>query len=612
MQMKSLAQCTTPINSFPYTENFELNNGNWTRSSSVHWEWGSIAPGTKTVITAAGGGQKCWIVGGLSGANYSSGLSYLQSPCFDFSSLINPEVSFKAFWETEKNYDGVNFSYSTDQGATWTILGSETSNANCSGVNWYNSSSIRFLGYVPAWSGSIQAGSSGNCQSGNGSGQWLVAKHNMAMLAGRNKVIFRFGFGAGTICNDYEGFAIDDVSINETAPAGSSFNYNCVGNNTVNFLNSSAYCQTSFSWNFNDPTSGAANTSSLENPSHTFSGPGTYAVTQTVSFSNNAPSVQTATVIILGVTPVITQGLLCVGDQNGVVTANASGGNGVYNYIWNTNPVQTSQSISNLPANTYTVSVSATGACQASSSVTLIEPTAININAVPTTASCNLNNGSILVVASGGTGSFIYQWSNNESTASISNLNAGNYSLLVTDVNGCNANSGNIIIGNLIVPANVFLGGDTTICPGQTILLQPGNFAQYLWQDNSTASTFLVSQSGDYTVNVTNSAGCKGSDLISVIVDCKGVYFPTSFTPNGDGLNEEFGPVGDLGSLRNFTMSVYNRWGQLVFFTLNPFIKWNGKFKGKEFALESFVWKASYKINGVTIPNQKGMVTIIR
>ena len=122
----------------------------------------------------------------------------------------------------------------------------------------------------------------------------------------------------------------------------------------------------------------------------------------------------------------------------------------------------------------------------------------------------------------------------------------------------------------------------------------------------------MVTQSGDYTVNVTNSSGCKGSDLISVIVDCKGVYFPTSFTPNGDGLNEEFGPVGDIGALRNFTMSVYNRWGQLVFFTLNPFIKWNGKFKGKEFALESFVWKASYKINGVTIPNQKGMVTIIR
>src|SRR4051812_45598366 len=79
------AQCTSPINTFPYTETFEANNGNFTPSSNTHWQWGAIVPGTKNVITAAGAGQKCWIVGGLSGALYNQGNSYLQTPCFDFS-----------------------------------------------------------------------------------------------------------------------------------------------------------------------------------------------------------------------------------------------------------------------------------------------------------------------------------------------------------------------------------------------------------------------------------------------------------------------------------------------------------------------------------------------
>ena len=606
------AQCVNPINSFPYNENFEATNGNWLRSSTQHWDWGAIVPGGKSVITAAGGGQKCWIIGGFSGANYSSGTSNLKSPCFDFTSLVNPEITFKVIWETEHTYDGVNLEYSIDQGNTWTILGAQNSNANCAGVNWYNSGSVRFLNYTPAWSGSILPGSTGNCQSGSGSGQWLTARHKLNMLAGLNKVIFRFSFGAGTVCNDYEGFAIDDICIKEIAANGADFNYNCIGNNAVNFINNSSYCQTAISWNFGDLISGTSNTSTLDNPSHTFSAPGSYLVTQTVTFSNIPVSVKTATINILGVTPAITQSLLCNGDQNGTITANATGGTGLYNYSWDTNPIQQTSSISGLSADTYTVNVSATDACPASASVTLVEPSQIIIDHTIVDATCNLNNGSIQTVVNGGTASYIYLWSNGESTVSITDLNAGTYNLLVTDANNCSANTGMLTINNNIIPAHIDLGGDTTICPGQTILLQPGNFANYLWQDNSNAPTFLVTQTGAYSVEVTNTAGCKTIGAINVIVDCKGVYFPSSFTPNGDHLNDEFGPVGDVGGMREFSMFIYNRWGQLVFSTTNPFEKWNGKYNSKVFALETFVWMASYKYMGEKFPYKKGFVTIIR
>ena len=606
------AQCNAPINSFPYNENFELNNGNWTRSSASHWDWGAIIPGGKTIITAAGQGQKCWIVGGFSGANYSSGNSYLTSPCFDFSTLVNPEISLKVIWESEFNYDGVHLEYSTDQGNTWLVLGSQNSNANCVGQNWYNTNSIRFLNNTPAWSGSVLTGGGGSCGAGGGSGQWLNDKHNLTSLAGLSKVIFRFAFGAGTVCNAYEGLAIDDISIHEIPPATADFTYTCNGNNAVGFVNTPSYCQTSFSWNFGDPASGGSNTSSLENPTHVFSGPGNFTVTQTVNNATGPALIKTAVVSILGVTPVINQTLLCNGDQNGSITATVIGGNGNYNYTWNTNPVQQTQTITNLPAGNYLVTVTAPNACKDTTSITLVNPSPITIQTNITAATCNLNNGNITTTVTGGNPAYIYQWSNNENANAINNLAAGNYSLQITDANGCVANSSVLTVNNNIIPAILFLGNDTTICPGQTVLLSPGNFSNYLWQDNSTGPSLLVSQTGLYSLEVTNSAGCKATDEINVLVECKDVYFPSVFTPNRDSYNETFGPIGDVASLSEYSMFIYNRWGQVIFTSYDPYKKWDGKYKGIQADIETLVFIANFKKNGKKYPIVKGTITIIR
>jgi gliding motility-associated-like protein len=608
------AQCTSPLNTFPYEENFELNDGNWTRSSTAHWEWGQVGQNSKPIITSAGSGQNCWIVGGLVGANYSSGNSYLVSPCFNLSSLINPEISFKIFWETEKNYDGVNFEYSIDQGATWLLLGSQNSDADCKGVNWFNSSSIRFLGNAPAWSGSTTVGldSDPRCTIGNGSGAWVTAKHTLIGIIGQPKVIFRFAFGAGSICNKYDGFAIDDISIHEAPLPGADFTFQCLGNNTVNFTNTSSTCVSTVSWNFGDPSSGAMNTTTLINPAHQFSGPGNFQVTQTVVFSNGTTSVKNKSIGVLKVTPRITQALLCNGNQNGAIIADVIGGDAsVLNYLWSTNPPQNTQTINNLSANNYTVAVSATDACESSATIALNEPSALVVIPTISDATCNINNGKINLTTAGGTLPYQYLWSTNETLQNIATLAPGVFSVIITDANGCTKSLNNLTVSNQIVPAIINLGDDTTICPGQIVVLQPGSFANYLWQDNSTSPTYIVAESGNYTVTVTNNAGCVATDQINVLVDCKGVYFPTSFTPNSDGLNDFFGPIGDIGSLRNFNMNIYNRWGQIVFSTTNPFVKWDGQFKGHTSSLESFVWMASYKLNGIQYSNIKGMITLI-
>jgi gliding motility-associated-like protein len=606
------SQCAVPISSFPYTEGFETNNGNWTRSSNQHWEWGSIVPGSKAVITSAGGGQKCWIVGGLSGAFYNSGNSYLISPCFDFTTLANPEIGFKIIWETEANFDGVNLQYSTDEGASWVRVGSEISNSNCTGTNWYNNASVRFLGFVPGWSGNVQPGGSGSCNNGSGSGSWLFAKHNLGFLSGQSKVIFRFEFGAGIICNDYEGLAIDDVQIIEAPPEGAYFEQTCLSSQTIRFTDNSTGCVTGLLWDFGDTASGANNSSTQSSPVHIFSGPGTFTVTLTAIFSSGPPAVSTRQVTVLSLDPFVVNPIRCNGDNNGGISVNVSGGSGIYSYTWNTSPPQTTASINNLSGNTYTVLVAATNSCEFSSSITLVEPPRLSIITAFSPATCGLSNGSVSATVTGGTSSYLYLWSNSEMTNVIRDLAPGNYSLQVTDANGCTATTPAIQIQNQVIPANVNFGGDTTICPGQVLILKPGSFVSYTWQDNSSSPSFSVTQSGDYYVTVLNSAGCTGSDSIKVTVECKGVYFPSSFSPNNDGINETFGPVGDIGMIRDFQMTIYNRWGQVVFVSVNPFVKWDGKFKGANADLQSFVWKATYRMNGEKILYKKGTVTMIR
>ncbi len=112
---KQYAQCATPISTFPYNEGFETTNGDFTTGGTASdWAWGIPA---KPVITGAATGTKCWIVGGLTGSSYNDGeRSWLQSPCFDFTTLQYPHISFNVFWETERRFDGAGFQYSTRPG----------------------------------------------------------------------------------------------------------------------------------------------------------------------------------------------------------------------------------------------------------------------------------------------------------------------------------------------------------------------------------------------------------------------------------------------------------------------------------------------------------------
>jgi gliding motility-associated-like protein len=228
-------------------------------------------------------------------------------------------------------------------------------------------------------------------------------------------------------------------------------------------------------------------------------------------------------------------------------------------------------------------------------------------------AKCGFNNGSITTNVTGGLGPYNYSWSNGAATPSILDLPPGNYSLQVTDANGCNVNANNLTINNQINTINFSLGNDTALCPGQSFLLAPGNFKFYKWQDNSTGPTFVVRGPGIYSVSVTDMDGCTGFASIQVTGDCSEIFFPSAFTPDLDTRNEYFGPLGNnLSAIRNYRLQVYGRWGEVIFNSFDPFQKWDGTFKGKSLDTGVFLWIATYSLNNLLPVTQKGTITLFR
>lgn len=601
------SQCTSPVSSFPYQESFEASDGGWQAGGvNSDWTWGVPA---KTNITTAGTGIRCWMTGGLTGNSYRSAQkSWLKSPCFDLSSLANPVIRFEIFWDTERSFDGAGFQYSLDNGSTWNNLGTVGNTSNCLTANWYNDGGIVYLG-DPGWSGNTQP-SSGSCLGGSGSWGWLVAQHDLSSLAGVSNVIFRFTFGSGTACNAFNGVAIDDIVIKEAAPGVANFNYTCGLNRQVAFTDSSSLCSSTISWNFGDPASGANNTSTLKDPVHVFSAPGNYIVTQTVSFPFGPPSIKTKTISIPDATISITP-VRCFGENNGVAAVSIAGGSSGYSFSWNTTPPQTTATISNLKPGTYIVSINGTGACSIKDTAIITQPQPLSLSVNVSPEKCDNNNGSLTAVVTGGTAPYNYLWSNGTATAAATSLSAGSYSLDVTDARGCSIDTTNLLIINQVNPQKASLGGDTTICPGEKLVLSPGTFSSYRWQDNSSAPTFEVAASGTYSVQVTDADGCESSDEVKVEVICIDIFFPTGFTPNNDGKNDGFGPGGRLDAVKNYSLKIFSRYGDVVFQSSEPNQKWDGTVRSVPLASGSYIWYARYEIAGRK-KEQKGTLVLIK
>jgi len=138
----------------------------------------------------------------------------------------------------------------------------------------------------------------------------------------------------------------------------------------------------------------------------------------------------------------------------------------------------------------------------------------------------------------------------------------------------------------------------------------------YSWNTNPVQNNPVASNLGigTYSVIVTGQDICTATDSGVVTLDssCRELIFPTGFTPNGDGLNDQFGPQGSVAAAKSYKLNIYNRWGQLVFSSRNPLEKWNGSPAGKKGETSMFTWLCEYLLPGQSKSVKKGTVLLIR
>jgi hypothetical protein len=176
------------VNGFPYSESFENGPGGWT-TSGTNSSWAVGAPSGLTIATAGHGTQA--FVTNLSGDYNNDEVSYLESPCLDFSALTNdPEISFLHTYITESCCDEGWLDMSTDGGVTWNKV-LDLGPAQ----NWYNDLTSQW------WDGT----------SVNGAGTWVTVRNILTGAAGQSSVKVRFVFSSDLSVTD-EGFGVDSVS----------------------------------------------------------------------------------------------------------------------------------------------------------------------------------------------------------------------------------------------------------------------------------------------------------------------------------------------------------------------------------------------------------------
>jgi gliding motility-associated-like protein len=167
------------------------------------------------------------------------------------------------------------------------------------------------------------------------------------------------------------------------------------------------------------------------------------------------------------------------------------------------------------------------------------------------------------------------------------------YQVLVSDTAGC-SDTASVTVQLRPFPA-VEAGPDVVTDFGQWVsLLATGTgtleWTPPLWLDDpqSESPRSRPEESITYTVTVTDSDGCKNSDVLTIILNGE-LYVPNTFTPNGDGYNDLFGALGK--DIATFRMLVFNRWGEQIWSTDQLAGRWDGNCNGVASPIDTYVWK---------------------
>lgn len=343
----------------------------------------------------------------------------------------------------------------------------------------------------------------------------------------------------------------------------------------------------------------------LQNPiiiNATLANAGTYTCYITDSLSSIDTAYTTVVINPNSSATFITDTTICPGDQ---VTWTVPSGV-VENVIWWDGSSDTAKTVG---SGLYTVQYDVIGGCPGTDTATV---------SVYSLGSAGLPNDmeicfpDTVFLTTNVVGATSYLWQDNSTLSTFNVMTPGTYFVDVTLTNCHIYDTVNIAQKYL----NVNLLPDTAwFCIGEDVLVKANlDNAIYLWSTGSIAQFEVFNAVGTVSL-FANQAGCTAADTMDITeVTCYcNIFVPNSFTPNNDHQNELFQPI-ICPELNFYTMTIFNRWGQEIFRTSDPFAGWDGKHGGKDAPVGIYTYMINYDSYAV-YENEKtvrGQVNLIR
>ncbi|MBS1685753.1 MAG: M4 family metallopeptidase [Bacteroidetes bacterium] len=230
----------------------------------------------------------------------------------------------------------------------------------------------------------------------------------------------------------------------------------------------------------------------------------------------------------------------CYGQSTGAASVTPTSGTSPYSYHWGSG--QTTSSISNIPAGTYTVSISDNNGCAKTDTIIVTQPSAaLSVSSTTTSVLCyGGTTGAIAITATGGTTSYAYNWGSGITTQNRTNLPAGTYTVTVTDAHSCTASR----TANVTQPTSALTATATATavqCYGAStgaIALTPSGGTSaysYNWGNGITTQNRINVAAGTYTVTITDAHSC--TTTVSATVSQPAAALATSATTTSVSCN---------------------------------------------------------------------------
>lgn len=343
---------------------------------------------------------------------------------------------------------------------------------------------------------------------------------------------------------------------------------------------------------------------------------GAHTYTQSGTYSDTIATVSCDSIVKLVLTvkplPVVLLGKdtsLCVGQS-----LQLHAGNGYAAYYWNGNLTPSTESISANAIGKYWVQVKDQNGCSGFDTMEVL-----NIYPLPTAdagQNVTLCYGSSTTLKASGGVTYIWMPGNfQQASISVNPTTTTTYHVTAYDVNHCSASDDVEVV---VYPKPVALLSATNLvyCFEDGPVTLTANWGQsFIWTPSGeTTQSIQASKEGTYTVRATDINNCSVSEQVILKNLCETkIFVPTGFSPNADGLHDDLEIFG-----KNFTafkITIFNRWGEIIFISTDREIRWNGMYRGEEMPIGSYPWVISYQsIFDSEHKEQvmKGSITLVR